>query len=1203
MTKIISKKKRSPWRPTRCARAIGCNMLMLSLSAVANSAYADPFFSEYIEGTSNNKALEIYNPDSTSFNLTGCSVKMYFNGSVTAGLTIPLTGNIAPSDVFVVAQSLSSATILAQADLTNSSGWFNGDDAVELVCGTSTKDVIGQIGVDPGTEWGTGLVSTADNTITRKNTVCAGDTNGTNAFDPSTEWDGFAIDTFGGLGSHSANCSTTPSVSLSVSSNAGSEADATLITVTATASAAVIGDQNVDLGISGTGITLDDYALSNTIITIPNGTTTGSVTFTVVDDTLVEGPETATLTISNPSTGIVLGTVVSQNIDITDNDAAIPPGVIISESGGNTAVTEGGATDNYSVVLNSQPTADVVINVAVDAQVSIDNATLTFTSVNWNVPQTVNVTAVDDTIFEGPHTGSISHSAVSADTGYNGIGINGITANITDNDPEPGTSCGDPATKISAVQGTGGITPLNGVAKTRIEGVVVGDYQGASNNSLRGYFVQEEDADVDGNPATSEGVFVFDGTTALANVSVGDRVRVTGTPSEFFNMTQIGFVTDVKVCASNQAIPSAATLTLPVPGIPNGDLTLATDAINAYYEAFEGMMVKFPSTLKVSEYFELERYGQLVLTQGGRIPSFTNASNPSATGYVNHQIKLAKTQIILDDKNNIQNYALSSGQPLPYPTGGLSITNRFRGGDSISSLTGVLHWSFAGLTGTDAWRIRPVEELYNYTFNSNNPRKPTAPDVGGTLKVASFNVLNYFTTIDTTASNSTGPCSPSGTQDCRGADSAVELARQSEKAAVALCGINADIFGLMEIENNTSDSLTSLVTVANAIPGCGPYDFVNTGTIGGDAIKVGLLYKTTTVSTVGLHKLLDTSVDARFIDTKNRPTLAQTFMEVASGEKLTVAVNHLKSKGSDCLDVNDPDLNNGQGNCNLTRKNAASALVDWLATDPTNSGDTDYLIIGDLNSYAKEDPIKAILKGADNKLNTADDYVNLVNNFGGIGAYSYVFDGQTGYLDHALANKALLTQVTGTSDWHINSDEPVSFDYNDTIKDTGEASFEAKPSALPLYEANQYRTSDHDPVIVGLKLGGTINIINGTTAQDVLIGTPGKDRITGLAGADQLTGGAEADEFVFTLIGQGIDTINDFTLSEDKIVLTALLQSLQYQGLDPIADGFVKFTAAGVNTVISIDKDGSVGPMKPRLYVTVNNIGVVDLNNAANFKF
>jgi predicted extracellular nuclease len=162
------------------------------------------FFSEYIEGSSNNKALEIYNDTGAPVNLgtAGYNVQMAFNGNATPSLTINLTGTVASGDVFVLAHSAANATILAQADQTNGSGWFNGDDAVILRRGTTVIDVIGQIGVDPGTEWGSGQTSTADNTLRRKDAVTTGDTNGSDAFDPAVEWDGFAIDTFDGLGWH-----------------------------------------------------------------------------------------------------------------------------------------------------------------------------------------------------------------------------------------------------------------------------------------------------------------------------------------------------------------------------------------------------------------------------------------------------------------------------------------------------------------------------------------------------------------------------------------------------------------------------------------------------------------------------------------------------------------------------------------------------------------------------------------------------------------------------------------------------------------------------------------------------------------------------------------------------------------------------------------------------------------------------------------
>ena len=185
--------------------------------SVASAASTDLFFSEYVEGSSNNKALELFNDTGGPVDLAAGSynVQMFFNGSATAGLTINLAGTVADGDVFVLANSAASAPILAVADQTNGAGWFNGDDAVVLRKGTTVLDVIGQIGSDPGTEWGTGLTSTADNTLRRKPTITAGDPIGSDAFDPVTEWDGFATDTFGGLGAHNSPVVTCPA-SLSV---------------------------------------------------------------------------------------------------------------------------------------------------------------------------------------------------------------------------------------------------------------------------------------------------------------------------------------------------------------------------------------------------------------------------------------------------------------------------------------------------------------------------------------------------------------------------------------------------------------------------------------------------------------------------------------------------------------------------------------------------------------------------------------------------------------------------------------------------------------------------------------------------------------------------------------------------------------------------------------------------------------------------
>ncbi|GGA66588.1 nuclease [Arenimonas soli] len=189
-----------------------CALLFLPLAAQA--ATADLLISEVIEGSSNNKAVEIHNGTGAPVDLSagGYTLQFYFNGNTSPGTTLALSGTLADGDVYVLAPASATAAILAQADQTGGT-WFNGDDAIVLRRGGSAGPVVdslGQVGVDPGSQWGSGLVSTADNTLRRLATVCAGDTTPDDAFDPALEWEGYAQDTFDGLGSHATNCGGTP---------------------------------------------------------------------------------------------------------------------------------------------------------------------------------------------------------------------------------------------------------------------------------------------------------------------------------------------------------------------------------------------------------------------------------------------------------------------------------------------------------------------------------------------------------------------------------------------------------------------------------------------------------------------------------------------------------------------------------------------------------------------------------------------------------------------------------------------------------------------------------------------------------------------------------------------------------------------------------------------------------------------------------
>jgi predicted extracellular nuclease len=216
-------------RPLSLVVASALSLLALGGArlAPAQAVSTDLFLSEYVEGTSNNKALELFNGTGAPVDLGagGYAVGMHFNGNPVAGLTINLNGTIAPGDVFVLAHSSADPAILGQADQTNGAGWFNGDDAVVLTKGAADDvvDVIGQVGFDPGAEWGAGLTSTADNTLRRKSGIAAGDTNGADPFDPAAEWDGFATNTFDGLGVHVSGGDAAPVVTSTLPANGAIE--------------------------------------------------------------------------------------------------------------------------------------------------------------------------------------------------------------------------------------------------------------------------------------------------------------------------------------------------------------------------------------------------------------------------------------------------------------------------------------------------------------------------------------------------------------------------------------------------------------------------------------------------------------------------------------------------------------------------------------------------------------------------------------------------------------------------------------------------------------------------------------------------------------------------------------------------------------------------------------------------------------------
>jgi predicted extracellular nuclease len=610
-----------------------------------------------------------------------------------------------------------------------------------------------------------------------------------------------------------------------------------------------------------------------------------------------------------------------------------------------------------------------------------------------------------------------------------------------------------PPTRIHAVQGSGTDSPLVNQTVT-VEGIVTGDFQGP--NQLSGFYIQEPDALKDNNENTSEGIFVFNTSTPVA---VGDLVRVRGVVTEFSagsgTLTQLAGDASVPltitVLSSANPLPVATVVNLPVANV-------------ADLERYEGMRVRFTQTLTVTENFNLARFGELMLATNRLIqptqtvdPNDDPASGTSSSGASNvaavtaQQTLNARSQILLDDASNAQN-----PPTIPYWN---TTDNTLRIGSTLTDLTGILTFGFS------AYRVQPTEAPV-FSFAT---RPATPPALSGGVKVASFNVLNYFN----------GDGAGGGFPTARGANTTAEFTRQRNKTIAAINGLNADVVGLMEIENDgnaTTSAIADLVNGLNAQSAPGTWAFVNdpvglSGTAGGtDQIKVAMIYKPASVSLEGAALACD---NAAF--SNGRTPVAQTFRSVGNGGRFSVVVNHLKSKSTSTPPTGaDVDQNDGQSAYNASRRAQANALAACASQWRDTIGDKDFMLIGDFNAYAQEDPMD-VLRAAGYRV--LDD-----------SGYSYVFSGQSGSLDHAVVSESFNSQVAGVGVWHINADEPRILDYNIEFKNT--AGCTSNCTSPDFYTATAFRSSDHDPVIVGLNLAADpattsldIDGLNGCTSE------------------------------------------------------------------------------------------------------------------------
>ena len=754
-------------------------------------------------------------------------------------------------------------------------------------------------------------------------------------------------------------------------------------------------------------------------------------------------------------------------------NAAIPVGGCVVEyfsgtggSGGTTTLKAGGSVPAKGYYLIQQaagasttapllPTPDDTGNLsmaAANGSVEIRCAEAVVDLVGYGTATRREGTAAP----AGTNSTSLSRTPVGADTDNNSADFTAGAPTPQNAGPVAPPQEPPPATDrtIAEIQGPGPTSPLVG-QNVATEGVVTAVYPAGGFN---GFNIQTAGTggSAPDTTAASDGIFVYGGTSGFASYpAIGDSVRVTGTVAEF---TSGG--------ASLTQLTSASFTQRPTALAPVQPLTGPWFTTNDEREAHEGELFDPTDALTVTNSYATWQFGDIGLATGTtplRQPTEyedAQTGNPAAIAADN-----ARRLVTLDDGKS-QNFASSaSGEPLSW----LDATHPVRVGAAAT-----LKGAFVVDHRNGLYKLQPrspVNGLGTEVAEFENTRlQNLAPaNVGGDIRVATFNVLNYFpTTGEEYVQWGLGTCSyfndrqgnPVTVNSCsnngpRGAAQEDDFQRQQAKIVAAINKLGASVVGLEEIENSVQfgldrdDAVSKLVDALNAAAGAGTWDYVRSPAAADrptpaeeDVIRTAFIFKPANVKPVGVSRILRDEVN---FDNAREP-LAQAFKVAgtADGQGFGVIVNHFKSKGSACATGNDPV----QGNCNADRIGQAVALADFANAFANDRGIKAVFLTGDFNSYTEEDPIQELESRGFQlvKSNQANDD-------------SYSFQGLSGSLDHVLANAAAKAMVTGADIWEINADESLGYQYN-----------RHNYNITNLYTADHFASSDHNPEIFGVKV-------------------------------------------------------------------------------------------------------------------------------------
>ncbi|MBD8661098.1 ExeM/NucH family extracellular endonuclease [Frigoribacterium sp. CFBP 8754] len=600
---------------------------------------------------------------------------------------------------------------------------------------------------------------------------------------------------------------------------------------------------------------------------------------------------------------------------------------------------------------------------------------------------------------------------------------------------------------VAQLQGVTDTSPYAGRTVTT-RGVVTATYP---TGGLDGYVVQTPGTGGALDLPThlsSDAVFVYSSATA-SSVEVGDYVELVGEVTEFFGLTEL------TVDGTDQVTQlDASTVVAPAPA------TVGFPATDAQRESLESMLLLPQGEFTVADTYTTNQYGEVALASGSTpLIQPTEVGRPGSAKYAATIADNAARAVTLDD-GATTNFLTAANQSIPVPY--LSNENPVTVGASVAFTEPVVldfrnsAWKYqptSRVTGDVAYADLPV------TFE--NVRTDAPREVGGDVRLASFNVLNYFPTTGDSLTGCTyyrdragDPVTVNSGCDARGAANQDDLQRQQAKIVTAINALGADVVSLEEIENSArfgkdrDSALSILVDALNADAGSDVWEFVPSPAAlpaNEDVIRLAFIYKAGVVESVGDSSILTGS--AAFSNA--RQPLAQAFRPVGGDVDSTILAiaNHFKSKGSGS--GADADLGDGQGGSNASRVNQANALVAFAAEREAAVGTDKVFLLGDFNAYSQEDPIEVLRTAGFTDLGSTEDGEE----------YSYVFSGLSGSLDHVLASPAALEAVTGVDIWNINSGESVGLEYsrfNYNVRD--------------LLQLDQFRASDHDPVVVGVDL-------------------------------------------------------------------------------------------------------------------------------------